>query len=121
MASGCPVINARIPGSGVPWVSRDEESGLTVPINDPIALAEAARSLISDDALHERLSNGGRARAVDDFDHTIMARRSVQIYHRALLATDKYVPSLPANGILGLPRQIEATERARARSFVIAE
>ena len=34
MACGCPVINTNIPGSGVAWVSRHEESGLTIPVND---------------------------------------------------------------------------------------
>jgi len=35
MASGCPVINTSIAGSGVPWVSPHEVSGLTVPVDDP--------------------------------------------------------------------------------------
>ncbi len=35
MASGCPVINTAIPHSGVPWVSLDGESGLTIPLGDP--------------------------------------------------------------------------------------
>src|SRR6202012_1379106 len=30
MASGCPVINTAIPHSGVSWVWRHEESGLTI-------------------------------------------------------------------------------------------
>ena len=42
MACGCPVLNTAIPHSGVPWVSLHEETGLTVPMDDPIALAAAA-------------------------------------------------------------------------------
>src|SRR4029077_7698826 len=38
MASGCPVVNTQIPHSGVAWVSPHEETGLTVPVNDPRAL-----------------------------------------------------------------------------------
>src|SRR6185437_12706301 len=35
MAAGCPVINTQIPHSGVSWVSLHEETGLTVPVDDP--------------------------------------------------------------------------------------
>src|SRR5262249_58399124 len=42
MASGCPVINTAIAGSGVSWVSRHDETGLTVRVNDPAAPAAAA-------------------------------------------------------------------------------
>jgi rhamnosyl/mannosyltransferase len=84
MASGCPVINTDIAGSGVPWVSRHGESGLTVPIDDPGALAAAARSLLEEPGLRQRLAAGGRARARADFDHSIMAQRSIEVYRQVL-------------------------------------
>ena len=60
MACGCPVLNTAIPHSGVPWVSRHEETGLTVPINDPAALAAAARRLLDEPELRTRLANAAR-------------------------------------------------------------
>ena len=84
MASGCPVINAEIPHSGVPWVSRHEETGLTVPMNDPAAMAAAARRLLADPGLRDRLAAAGRERAVREFDHRAMARRCVDAYRRVL-------------------------------------
>ena len=56
MASGCPVINTRIPHSGVPWVSLHEETGLTVPVDDPAALAAAANRLLTEPGLRDRLA-----------------------------------------------------------------
>jgi len=83
MASGCPVINANIPCSGVPWVSRHEQEGLTVPINDPVALALAAKRLLSEPGLHSRLSRDSRKRA-DYFNNVTMAQRSFQFYDKVL-------------------------------------
>lgn len=83
MASGCPVINAEIPGSGVPWVSRHEKEGLTVPLNDAIALAQAAQRLLTEPGLRQRLAGASRQRA-QEFDHLVMARRSLEIYEQAL-------------------------------------
>lgn len=75
MASGCPVINTAIPASGVPWVSPDGVSGLTVPVNDAAALAGAADRIAADAGLRARLAQGARSRAVDEFGHRLMARR----------------------------------------------
>jgi glycosyltransferase involved in cell wall biosynthesis len=84
MASGCPVINTWIPHSGVPWVSRHEETGLTVPVNDPEALAAAARRLLTEPGLRDRLTEAGRRRAAAEFDHRVMAERSLTVYRRVL-------------------------------------
>jgi glycosyltransferase involved in cell wall biosynthesis len=84
MASGCPVINTYIPHSGVSWVSRHEETGLTVPVNDPVALADAANRLLTEPGLRDRLAAGARARAIREFDHRTMAQRSLAIYRGVL-------------------------------------
>ncbi len=87
MASGCPVINAAIPHSGVPWVSPHEETGLTVAVDDPAALAAAARRLLDEPGLRGRLAAAAQARAAAEFDHRVMARRSLEMYRRVLGGT----------------------------------
>ena len=62
MAHGKPVVNTRLP-TGVPEVSLDGRSGLTVPPGDPDALAGAVRRILDDGPLHEALSAGAAARA----------------------------------------------------------
>jgi rhamnosyl/mannosyltransferase len=84
MACGCPVVNTAIPHSGVPWVSPHEETGLTVPPNDPAAFAAAARRLLAEPGLRTRLAAAARHRAAAEFDHRLMAERSLAIYRRVL-------------------------------------
>lgn len=84
MASGCPVINTAIPHSGVAWVSPHGQTGLTVPMDDPAALAAAARRLLDEPGLRDRLADAATARAVAEFDHRVMAERSLAIYRRVL-------------------------------------
>jgi glycosyltransferase involved in cell wall biosynthesis len=86
MAAGCPVINARIPGSGVPWVSRHEETGLTIAPDDPAALAAAAERILSEPGLRARLGGKGRQRACLEFDKNVMADRTLAIYGEVLAA-----------------------------------
>ena len=59
-ACGLPVVNTRV-DSGVPFVSPDGVSGLTVEPCSPSALAEAINRLLSDEALRQKL---GESRAV---------------------------------------------------------
>lgn len=96
MATGCPVINTAIPRSGVAWVSQHDKEGLTVPMNDPAALAEAANRLITEPGLRDRLSSASIRRAKEDFDHRVMARRSLEVYREVL--SGKSVAS-PAAGL----------------------
>lgn len=84
MASGCPVINTAIPHSGVAWVSRHEETGLTVPVGDHEALARAAVRLLREPGLRERLARQARERACQEFDRRVMAEHSLRLYRRAL-------------------------------------
>lgn len=84
MASGCPTVNAAVEHSGVGWVCRDGVSGLTVPANDPAALAAAALRLLDEPGLRERLSAGGRREACERFTAAVMAERCEQLYRRVV-------------------------------------
>ncbi|MBD2571270.1 glycosyltransferase [Anabaena lutea] len=97
MASGCPVINANIPCSGVPWVSRHEQEGLTVPINNPVALAEASQRLLREPGLRNRLAAASRKRA-EYFNHTTMAQRSFKFYEEVLHQERNYA---------GIPKPVD--------------
>jgi glycosyltransferase involved in cell wall biosynthesis len=82
MAAGCPVLNSDIPFSGVSWVCRHEETGLTTPVGDAQALAAAARRLLKEPLLQKRLAAAAIRRAEDEFDYRKMARRCLQIYEQ---------------------------------------
>ena len=84
MASGCPVVNTAIPDSGVSWVCRDGLEGLTVPVNDPAALAAAANHLLAAPNLRTQLGENGRQRAAAEFDWMTMARRSLDLYREVI-------------------------------------
>ncbi len=93
MASELPVLNTAIPHSGVPWVSLHEQTGLTVPVGDVEALARAARRLLEEPGLAERLGRAARARAVAEFRHEVMAERSLSLYSEAGSSNADAAPS----------------------------
>lgn len=95
MASACPVINTAIPNSGVSWVSLHEKTGLTIPVNDALALAGAADRLLAEPGLRHQLGAAGRMRACEEFDHCTMAKRSLAIYQRALAEQGSARPLRP--------------------------
>ncbi len=84
MASGCPVINTAIPGSGVCWVSLHQISGLTVPVGNAKAFAASAQRLLDEKGLRDQLGRQGRERACSEFAEQKMAERSLEIYSRVL-------------------------------------
>lgn len=83
MAAGCPVVNTDLP-SGVPFVSKNGESGLTVPPRDTRILAAAINSLLSDSALRQRYGQGARARAARLFTAAEMTDSTLAVYQTVL-------------------------------------
>ncbi len=62
MALGLPVISTDCP-SGPSEIIDGGKNGLLVPLEDAVAMAQAMVNVLTDDALRETLSKGGKARA----------------------------------------------------------
>ncbi|MDB4947869.1 MAG: hypothetical protein JWM27_518 [Gemmatimonadetes bacterium] len=85
MASGMPVVNTAI-DSGVPFVSRHGQTGLTVPPADSAALADAVRTLLDDAPLRAGLGAAARRRVRTEFSQDAMVRRTLDVYRDAARA-----------------------------------
>jgi glycosyltransferase involved in cell wall biosynthesis len=83
MACGKPVINTAL-NSGVPFVSRHDETGLTVAPSDEDALAGAITKLLRDPDLRARLGTAAKHRAQTEFNVETMARRTLSLYETVL-------------------------------------
>ncbi len=55
-----------------------------LPMDDPAALAAAARRLLDEPGLRERLADAGPERAQREFEQRRMAGRSVNVYRNVL-------------------------------------
>jgi rhamnosyl/mannosyltransferase len=80
MANGLPVVNTQLP-TGVPFVSKDEETGLTVEPRNAAALASAINRLLQDDSLRNQLSTNAKKRA-DSFSGQAMIDRYMDLYDK---------------------------------------
>ena len=80
MTYGKPVINTSLP-TGVPWVSLDRKTGLTVPPEDPNALKDAI--VWMKDHKRERIEMGikARERVKTEYSQEKMFERILTLYH----------------------------------------
>lgn len=83
MAYGTPVINTNLQ-TGVPWVSKAGETGLTVPPRDSTALAEAINELLSDPDKIREYGENADSRVRGKFSQQKMVTSTEQIYHELL-------------------------------------
>jgi len=83
MACGKPVVNTSL-DSGVPSVSLDGVTGLTVPPYDSLALAGALNKLLDDAELRATYGRAARARVHREFDQNVMLERMVKLYSEVL-------------------------------------
>ena len=83
MAAGLPVVNTRL-DSGVPFVSIHEQTGLTVPPGEPVALADAVNQLLDNPDLRASLSVAAALRAHQEFSLNAMAARTMSLYEHVM-------------------------------------
>lgn len=83
MACGKPIVNTSL-DSGVPFVSLDNVTGLTVAPRDSGALAEAINTLLERDELRARFGEAARRRVESEFSLESMVRRTLELYKDAL-------------------------------------
>ncbi len=95
MACGKPVVNTAL-DSGVPFVSRHRESGLTVQPKSPEALADAVTLLLRSPAWMRQLGEEGRRRVERDFSKEVMSERVIDVYRE--------VSSLPRGSVIPASR-----------------
>ena len=66
MSVGTPVVASRV--GGIPEIIRDGVDGFLVPPDDPEALAEKLKVLLSDPELRERMGRNARKRFLEKFE-----------------------------------------------------
>ena len=79
-AAGLPIVTTDVPGCRS--VVTNNKNGFLVPVNDPPALAEALRKLISDSDLRVQMGKAGRQIAVERFSQERVLAEQIAIYQK---------------------------------------
>jgi rhamnosyl/mannosyltransferase len=82
-AAGTPVVSTNLT-TGVPYANLDGVTGLTVPVGDSRALADALNRLLGDDVLRTRLGEAARQRALTEFTIPRMVEQTLEVYAEAI-------------------------------------
>lgn len=82
MALAKPVVATRV--GSLPEVMADHETGMLVPLDDEIALADAIDELMENPELRESLGRAARKRVESVFDASIMAEKTWNLYKDVL-------------------------------------
>jgi glycosyltransferase involved in cell wall biosynthesis len=95
-AAACarPIVASDVPGCRE--VVRPGETGILVPAQDGVALAEAIAALAADATQRRRLGQAGRALVERVFAAEIVARETLAIYQALLAEGRSHPPSPPA-------------------------
>ncbi len=82
MAAGLPVVTSN--RCGMPYMIRDGETGYLVDPSDPDDIAWRLGQLLQDDGLRARMGEKARQIALDRFHPDVVARRTREVYLRAI-------------------------------------
>ncbi len=85
MACGKPVVNTSL-RSGVPFVSLDGVTGLTVVPRDSAEMAKALNRLLEDDELRKKYGDSALHRVRTEFTADAMAKRTLDVYQQVVNA-----------------------------------
>ena len=91
MGAGLAVVATDVPGHRD--VVAHGETGLLVPPEDPVALAEAISSLLADPERRRRMGEAGRHRALKEFSIQAMVEGTAEVYRRASASKKGQGPS----------------------------
>lgn len=92
MACGTPVIATKV--GGLEWLVQDEVTGLSVPDDDPEALAVQLQRMICKEGLRDQLSKNCRAFA-EKFSWSIITSDLIKIYQKMITGADRPLPPKP--------------------------
>lgn len=99
MACGKPVVNTRLP-SGVPFVSLDGVTGLTVAPRNSEEMSNALNRLLDDHELRQKYGNSAQHRVRTEFTVDAMVKRTLDIYEQVAEAglADRGIDELVGKG-----------------------
>jgi glycosyltransferase involved in cell wall biosynthesis len=83
MRASKPVITTNI-ASGMRFVCLNGKTGITVPPNDPDALAEAMQTLLSNSVLALTMGRAGRKRFLSEFSPQIVGKLYYELYKQVV-------------------------------------
>jgi len=78
MAMNLPVVATDV--SGIPEFLEDQVSGMMVPQKNPLALADAVETILTDEALRKKVILEARKRITRDFNNQILINDLARIY-----------------------------------------
>jgi rhamnosyl/mannosyltransferase len=98
MACGKPIVNTRL-ATGVPFVSIDGLTGITVPPRDPVSLAQAITRLLDDADLRARYGAAAIRRVRSQFTAERMGARTLALYREIVSSREQPRTTAMATGV----------------------